>query len=171
MAIAQPLISVFPSTTMLNSAQPLIAPITQSMAISQPLIDFSSISIDNQCDHLDVPTVDIDESVVVKALLGLSEVSDKIMSESLPCEQEKGEVESERLVISSNQEKREIKSSTLVGEGEVVSRWEPLMQEKRDERITGIGKIRKEDSVAEPVRVTDASTSSQVVDKVNSIVS
>ncbi|KAK1368061.1 hypothetical protein POM88_034153 [Heracleum sosnowskyi] len=107
-------------------------------------------------------TATIYELVVVETLLGPRAESEHTESERLACSQVKGELENERLTISSSQAKGELEGTTLEGEGEGVrgvSQGEPLMQEKREhERNAGTGDIRMEDTAiaSELMNVSDA---------------
>ena len=125
--IHHPLTSVSPSTDTLNSIYPLTTKIAPSTDTSHPLITLQA------------------ESTAIETLLGMREGSDTTMSEGLPLEQAKGEVE--RQAISSSLATRINESTTLVGEGEgvrCVSQGEILMQENREnERKAGTGVIRE----------------------------
>ncbi|KAK1397032.1 hypothetical protein POM88_006895 [Heracleum sosnowskyi] len=113
----------------LTSVSPSTVSIPLTVQTTIPLIVHSAPFIENQVVH----TTSADDLVVVETLLGLKWSE----SERLACSHAKGEVESERLTITSSQAKGEAEGSTLVGEGEGVrgvSHGEPMMQEYNGER-------------------------------------
>ena len=152
--ILHPLTSVSPSTDVYSASHPLTVQISTSTDIFHPLTAQSTLTISTTSD---IPVSSVEELVVIETLIGM-----RGGSERLPCEQAKGELNNERLAISSGQEKGENESSTLVGEGEGVSgvsQGEPLMQEKRDERREGTtGDIRVEGAAiaSESMKANDA---------------
>ncbi|KAK1362644.1 hypothetical protein POM88_047118 [Heracleum sosnowskyi] len=156
----------FPSSTDISHLLTSVCLSTDMPQISYPLTYTSTTSMDTPSTLAlpisNITTSSVDELVVVQTLLGLREGSEANESERLVCNQAKGEGEKERQTTSSSLVKVSTESSTLVGEGEGVrgvSQGEPLMQEQREnERKTGTGDIRMEDSAiaSESMNVSDA---------------
>ena len=127
------------STSTANPSTDIHYPLTVN-----PSMDIHSISNPSLSDTI-ISTLgsSFDEKIVISTLLRLSE-GEKHVSESLGCTQEKGEVEGERPLISSELAS-EIEGSSLVSEekGEderarLVCQDEILMQKQREnERKTG----------------------------------